>query len=139
MIIGRNNFVQHTLYEVIRYLAERILRQNGYTNVKNLTGGFKTYDHAIRERELLKNREVVTIKKDSATIDYLNEDGSFRKRTENKILKIDACGLQCPGPIIRLKKEIDNLEQGDRIIVSRITSYNVCYTKLLRNTFGSIH
>ncbi len=99
------------------YLAERILRQNGYTNVKNLTGGFKTYDHAIRERELLKNREVVTIKKDSATIDYLNEDGSFRKRTENKILKIDACGLQCPGPIIRLKKEIDNLEQGDRIIV----------------------
>ncbi|MGE4454402.1 MAG: DsrE/DsrF/DrsH-like family protein [Sphaerochaeta sp.] len=99
------------------YFAERILRQNGFTQVRNLTGGFKTYDIAMRERELLEHKTVLTIKEESATIDNLNEDGSFRRRTENKIFKVDACGLQCPGPIIRLKKEIDNLEEGDRIVI----------------------
>jgi NADPH-dependent 2,4-dienoyl-CoA reductase/sulfur reductase-like enzyme/peroxiredoxin family protein/rhodanese-related sulfurtransferase/TusA-related sulfurtransferase len=99
------------------YLAERILRQNGYTQVKNLSGGFKSYDKAVREKELLEHRGQASIKEESAYIDNRNEDGSFRKRTENKISKIDACGLQCPGPIIRLKKEIDNLEQGDRIVM----------------------
>lgn len=98
------------------YLAERVLRQNGFTNVRNLTGGFKTYDNAVRELELLESRKNL-YKNSDAVIDNLNEDGSFRKRSENKILKVDACGLQCPGPIIRLKKEIDNLEQGDRLIV----------------------
>jgi peroxiredoxin family protein/TusA-related sulfurtransferase len=99
------------------YFAERILRQNGFTRVRNLTGGFKTYDSAMRERELLERKTVLSIKEESATIDNLNEDGSFRRRTENKIFKVDACGLQCPGPIIRLKKEMDNLEEGDRIII----------------------
>ena len=99
------------------YLSERILRQNGYTKVKNLTGGFKTYDHAVRERELLENRQKISVKDEAGLISHLNEDGSFRKRSENKIFKVDACGLQCPGPIIRLKKEIDNLEQGDRIVI----------------------
>ncbi len=98
------------------YLAERILRQNGYTDVFNLTGGLKTYDVAMRERELLENKELqkILIQKN---VNVLNEDGSFRKSAVNKIFKIDACGLQCPGPIIRLKKEIDHLEQGDRIVI----------------------
>ncbi|NBK24212.1 MAG: pyridine nucleotide-disulfide oxidoreductase, partial [Spirochaetia bacterium] len=81
------------------------------------TGGFKTYDSAVRERELLENRQKVSVKDEAGLINHLNEDGSFRKRSENKIFKVDACGLQCPGPIIRLKKEIDNLEQGDRIVI----------------------
>lgn len=100
------------------YFAERILRQNGITRLRNLTGGFKTYDSAMRERELLEHKTVLNIKEESARIDNLNEDGSFRRRTENKIFKVDACGLQCPGPIIRLKKEMDKLEEGgDRIII----------------------
>ncbi|MCK9348204.1 MAG: FAD-dependent oxidoreductase [Sphaerochaeta sp.] len=99
------------------YFAERILRQNGFSRVRNLTGGFKTYDSAMRERELLEHKTVLNIKEESATIDNLNEDGSFRRRTENKIFKVDACGLQCPGPIIRLKKEMDKLEEGDRIVI----------------------
>lgn len=39
--------------------------------------------------------------------------------TENeknvKTINIDACGLQCPGPIMQLKKNYDQLLQGDRI------------------------
>jgi peroxiredoxin family protein/TusA-related sulfurtransferase len=29
--------------------------------------------------------------------------------------KIDACGMQCPGPILKMKKSIDEIEPGQRI------------------------
>ena len=32
-------------------------------------------------------------------------------------IKIDACGLSCPGPIMRVKQEIDKLNTGDRLEV----------------------
>lgn len=35
---------------------------------------------------------------------------------EPKTVRVDACGLQCPGPIMRLKKEIDRLGPGERIL-----------------------
>ncbi|WP_320128993.1 FAD-dependent oxidoreductase [uncultured Sphaerochaeta sp.] len=98
------------------YLAERILRQNGYTKVYNLTGGFKTWEVAMREKELLENKGKETIKLEGAP-STLNEDGSFRKPSEGKLFEVDACGLQCPGPIIKLKKEIDKLEHGDRLFI----------------------
>ena len=100
------------------YLAERILRQNGYEQVKNLSGGFKSYDSAMRERAILENGGVVVVREPVGVISHLHEDGSPRKRSGLfKSHAIDAVGLQCPGPIIRLKREIDNLEEGDRIIV----------------------
>jgi peroxiredoxin family protein/TusA-related sulfurtransferase len=40
------------------------------------------------------------------------------KNKESKTFNIDACGLQCPGPIMRLKKEIENIEVGDHLVVS---------------------
>ncbi len=104
------------------YLAERVLRQNGWTDVANLTGGFKTWEVATSELSLLAGTadsaggattrvfaEPVTRPVGEAT-----EDGSPRENA-GKTLEIDACGLQCPGPIMRLKKEVDALSAGDRI------------------------
>ncbi|MDT4762708.1 FAD-dependent oxidoreductase [Sphaerochaeta sp. PS] len=108
--------VVHCAIGLRGYLAERILRQNGYTEVYNMTGGMKTYEVAMRERHLLENKELNTVKIQK-NVNVLNEDGSFRKAAVNKIFKVDACGLQCPGPIIRLKREIDNLEHGDRLFI----------------------
>ena len=100
------------------YLAERILAQHGYTQVKNLSGGFKSWDSAMRERAILENGGVVIVKEPVGVISHLHDDGSPRKRAAGfKSHSIDAVGLQCPGPIIRLKREIDNLEEGDRITV----------------------
>ncbi|NMA23220.1 MAG: FAD-dependent oxidoreductase [Spirochaetales bacterium] len=100
------------------YLAERILLQNGYTQVKNLLGGFKSYDSAMRERAILANGGLVVLKEPVGGISHLHEDGSPRRRGASfKSHKIDAIGLQCPGPIVRLKREIDNLEEGDHITV----------------------
>ena len=32
-----------------------------------------------------------------------------------KTIKIDACGLQCPGPIMQLKKNYDQINEGERL------------------------
>ena len=35
-----------------------------------------------------------------------------------KTIKVDACGLQCPGPIIKLKKAIDEIAEGESIEIT---------------------
>lgn len=106
------------------YLAERMLRMNGYSDVANLTGGYKTWKAASSETELLADksmpadgaRETAGPKFDRA-ISVSTEDGSPRGSGSGKSFTVDACGLQCPGPIMRLKKEIDSLDPGDRLLI----------------------
>jgi NADPH-dependent 2,4-dienoyl-CoA reductase/sulfur reductase-like enzyme/peroxiredoxin family protein/rhodanese-related sulfurtransferase/TusA-related sulfurtransferase len=106
------------------YLAERVLRENGYANVVNLTGGYKTWKAATAEITLLASggsagtggagtagQQAFADRKTGET----GEDGSPNKAGTGKEITIDACGLQCPGPIIRLKQEIDRSATGDRV------------------------
>ncbi len=95
------------------YLAERMLLQNGYTDVVNLTGGYKTWKAATSELELLEKGGEGAHLYDK-NISVVEEDGSPVK-PRDKVFEIDACGLQCPGPIMRLKLEMDKLEAGDQI------------------------
>ena len=112
------------------YLAERILRQRGWTDVANLSGGYKTWelaterqsntgvykpgmaglqDAALRDRAESQLREV-----------YAEGSGApehLALRREGTIV-VDACGLQCPGPIMRLKSEIDKASPGMRVVIS---------------------
>ncbi|MPL66731.1 Coenzyme A disulfide reductase [bioreactor metagenome] len=91
------------------YLAYRILTQNGFKNVKSISGGYKTYSTSMAPVCEIK-KKIIEQKHEDA------EDTKFEK-TEMKIVKIDACGLQCPGPIIRLKSAIDEIEDGQRVHV----------------------
>jgi NADPH-dependent 2,4-dienoyl-CoA reductase/sulfur reductase-like enzyme/peroxiredoxin family protein/rhodanese-related sulfurtransferase/TusA-related sulfurtransferase len=102
------------------YLAERILRLNTYTDVVNLTGGYKTWKGATAELARLAQTasgipgpkpEVLFDRRETAT----GDDGSPQRPAAGQSVVVDACGLQCPGPIIRLKKEIDAISKGDRI------------------------
>ena len=36
-------------------------------------------------------------------------------KPEIKTLRVDACGLQCPGPVLRLKQTIDTMTEGERL------------------------
>ena len=88
------------------HIAYRILAQNGYTRIYNLTGGYKTLkgimdDRLARHNVPLDNVLNTTVC-NTVNIDLTDED----------MLEIDACGLQCPGPILQLKKKIDTLEVG---------------------------
>lgn len=87
------------------YLSARILMQHGYTEVYNLSGGYKTYSCAVADNSP-KN-----------TCDVIIKDNGKMENKENtiKTINIDACGLQCPGPIMQLKKNYDLIKPGDRL------------------------
>jgi len=91
------------------YLALNILMQRGFSKVANLSGGIKTYDGAryvIQNNNLLGTKE---IRNQELDLDIQSP------KPVKKFLKVDACGMQCPGPILKMKKSIDELQDGDRI------------------------
>ena len=89
------------------YLASQILTQRGFTDIKNLSGGYKTYYIATAP---------IKIEKQYPVTEYKNFDQQIEKQM--KTVKIDACGLQCPGPIIKLKKAIDEIAEGECIEIT---------------------
>lgn len=91
------------------YLSARILVQHGYTEVYNLSGGYKTYSCAVADNSP-KNICDVIIKDDGVM-----ENKENAKNTGIKTINIDARGLQCPGPIMQLKKNYDQISVGDRL------------------------
>ena len=86
------------------YLASRILIQKGFNNVYSLMAGMKLY------KEIQRDKESKVTKKVSAQ--------ALTKLSEN-VLKVDACGLSCPGPIMKLAENISNIQEGE---VLEITS-----------------
>lgn len=85
-------------------IASRILLQYGFTDVVNLSGGYKTYELAVMEQ----NNNQLGENDDAMREDSINQRIMKTKET----IKIDACGLQCPGPILQLKQTMDNVESG---------------------------
>lgn len=79
------------------YLVSNILKDNGFEDVHNLIGGLKTYRAATTP---IGNPDE---KSPSTVAPSADSKGA---------IVVDACGLQCPGPIMRLKQEMDKLEQG---------------------------
>ncbi|MDR0437267.1 MAG: FAD-dependent oxidoreductase [Bacteroidales bacterium] len=87
------------------YLALLILQQRGF-NAKNLSGGYKTYSSC-------------TMPVKSAQIKHSDSNVAPQKITETmKTTKIDATGLQCPGPILKLKDTMDQTAVGDRVEIT---------------------
>ncbi len=85
------------------YLASNILKENGYNDVRNLIGGLKTYETAT-----------MPVPPATETSDEKSNENNIADR-DTKIVRIDACGIQCPGPIIKLKKSIETIQPGERI------------------------
>ena len=93
------------------YLACRILTQNGFT-CRNLTGGYKTYCAA----------DGICGEKESFQKEMTNDTGQVETKPEPKSLDIvhgiNACGLQCPGPVLQLKKAVDAIKAGQAVRIS---------------------
>ncbi|HOL56138.1 MAG TPA: FAD-dependent oxidoreductase [Spirochaetota bacterium] len=94
------------------YIAARILMNNGFNDVYNLSGGYKTYEHVTKKQSNEDIFEKDFIGKDNLIYQYKVEEELIKKEFE-----INACGLQCPGPIVKLKEEIEKINNGERIIV----------------------
>ena len=95
------------------YLALRILSQNGFEEVYNLSGGYKTYSFITQKQSNEDIFEGDVIGKDDYIYQASVEESVLSAPA--RIVEVDACGLQCPGPIMRLRKEIDGLVPGERI------------------------
>ncbi len=96
------------------YLASNILKENGFKNVRNLIGGIKTYKAATTP---------VCIPTETETCSAAsNEEMTCACTPDDKLIaeaiKINACGVQCPGPILKLKKGMENLQPGQCIEIS---------------------
>jgi NADPH-dependent 2,4-dienoyl-CoA reductase/sulfur reductase-like enzyme/peroxiredoxin family protein/rhodanese-related sulfurtransferase/TusA-related sulfurtransferase len=82
------------------YLWIRIAVNLGYTNVYNIEGGMRLYK-ALHENVA----EAVVAK----------EEKPMPEKNEQKVIEIDATGLQCPGPIMEASKASERLQKGDRM------------------------
>lgn len=103
------------------YLASNILLQNGFKEVKNLIGGLKLYKAAtasLPEPKAFSNKQILhNAQNDNA--------GNFHSGNPHTVaasvlpsvrtLKVDACGISCPGPIMKLKKNMEELADGERL------------------------
>lgn len=85
------------------YIACRILKQNGFDKIYNLSGGYKTYETVIAKQS----------NEDIFDKNYIGIDNQiYTKMPSVTEVEIDACGLQCPGPILKIKTEIEKLQDG---------------------------
>lgn len=91
------------------YLASNILRAHGYQQVRNLVGGIKTYLTATAPLPQPEGFHGTTSEKASS---------STVSSSSSQRVKLDACGLQCPGPILRLKQAMEELSTGDVLEIS---------------------
>ncbi len=87
------------------YNASRILIQNGFNNVYSLCGGISLY------KELVKDKKgILTMPQRVATHAAVANSAD--------VIKVDASGLQCPGPIMKVASKIAELNEGSIIEVT---------------------
>lgn len=101
------------------YIATRILSENGY-NVKNLLGGYSLYKTFITD--------YTNPRCDVDDLEPpLGDDGAPEEKealvkaasiNATNVITLNACGLQCPGPIMQVSTKIHELKPGDILEVS---------------------
>ncbi|WP_195589980.1 FAD-dependent oxidoreductase [Bacteroides finegoldii] len=103
------------------YLAYRILTQHGFDKVRNLSGGLKTYRAATAPIVIHQKNEDQTDESPSPQEKTLSSEPSAAPAIPviaAKTIRVDACGLQCPGPILKMKKTMDGLASGERVEIT---------------------
>ena len=94
------------------YIAARILAASGFNGCRNLSGGYETWRVATEPHEVMLPVEPVIR---DAAVDNVAPTVS---QASGKTIKVNACGLQCPGPVMRLKQEMDVLAPGEAVVIT---------------------
>lgn len=116
------------------YVAARMLAQHGI-DVYNLSGGYRTYN-IIRQEEKAVKQDMEDLHNTSKLIPDSAIDSNIMARpgsaavtqgksaqdstrtAEVKTIKLDACGLSCPGPIMKVAAGMKELLPGDVLRIS---------------------
>jgi len=97
---------------LIAYNAARVLQAHGFTNHYNLSGGYETWHAAT-----VPPAAVGTVFRSPAAQPGKPRDLQTAEASLAKVVDVNACGLQCPGPVMRLKQEMDRIEPGEAISI----------------------
>lgn len=89
------------------YFAVVMAKNLGFTNVKNLSGGMKLYHPTTLPQDNTSELEQTYIDK--------QEDIHMTALPKGTVHHLNACGLQCPGPIMQLAKVMKESAVGDTI------------------------
>ncbi|EJW18926.1 FAD-dependent oxidoreductase [Paenibacillus alvei] len=96
------------------YTASRILSQHGF-KVKNLTGGYKTYQHT----QYTPGQITPPARPDQDTAVSPVKESNEQKDTQYSFDRtLDACGLCCPGPLMQVKQQMDVMQEGQVLKVN---------------------
>lgn len=106
------------------YLAARFLSQNGY-RVKNIAGGIKSKVKEIHFQNKERVEPSIEVKKDIVESEF-----------------IDLSGLSCPGPLVKVKENMDKLQEGEilKVKVSDPGFYNdiQSWSKVTKNSLVNL-
>lgn len=106
------------------YLAARFLSQNGY-RVKNIAGGIKSKAKEIHFQNKERVEPNIEVKKDIVESEF-----------------IDLSGLSCPGPLVKVKENMDKLQEGEilKVKVSDPGFYNdiQSWSKVTKNSLVNL-
>lgn len=104
------------------YLACRLLTQHGFGDVRNLSGGFRLYtavqQSANPEHPFTCTGEPTAADEGERAIACPTPPRAASAPRPVRTHSVDASGLQCPGPILRLAQEMRELEPGDRLVLT---------------------
>ncbi len=129
-----SNIIVYCSIGVRSYNAARVLMQHGYQNVKILSGGLSFYKSMHHEydnnQENDNNLEhdfsnsEENMAKDSMVGEKSTHSGNTPKSNgENidisrEVKVLDCCGLQCPGPIMKVNQTIADMKEGELLKVT---------------------
>jgi len=109
------------------HIACRILSQNGF-ECYNLSGGYRLYSSIFKSAVPIQNN----VKINNETMVPIN----------STTLEVNACGLQCPGPIMKLSEAVKNAENGDIIEIKTtdpaFATDVEAWCRRTGNTFGGL-
>ncbi|MEW6358793.1 MAG: DsrE/DsrF/DrsH-like family protein [Planctomycetota bacterium] len=91
------------------YNACRALMLSGFADVRNLTGGWHTYEPTLEKESPSPKEEAMATPK---------QEKSPASEEVQAAVRVDACGLQCPGPIVKLNKKAKDLDAGAVLEIS---------------------
>lgn len=97
---------------LIAYQAGRVLAANGFDKIYNLSGGYETWHVSTTKHKA--NKTAPAAQAEHKVIPFAKP----ANEAPSKIVEVNACGLQCPGPVMRLKQEMDVLQPGEALSIT---------------------
>ncbi len=96
------------------YTANRILLQHGFESF-NLAGGTRLLALGKVEETHFgghKGKADAVVTHEDGTL-ILPHEEEKKNAEPGKIVEVDACGMSCPGPLMKLKEGMDKIQPGD--------------------------